>query len=108
MKIAQIINKRTIGTTFLILILIWLFRDIYQQMKYNKDIDTNLYRLTAVVVDEYSLSNRTTYVLEYQLNGILYKSSRSRSGGKFRHKIGDSVCVEISIKKPTNMRFCEY
>lgn len=85
-----------------------MLRDILKQVKHNREIDKNLLRLTAVVVDKYSLSNSTTYVVKYELNGTTYKSASRRSGPKYRHKIGDSVCVEISTKVPANMRFCEY
>lgn len=108
LKVEQVINKKVLGTLFLLFLFIWVLIVIQNQNKMDTDIDENAIKLNACVVDAYSLSNSRTYVLEYNYQGIKYTSSSHRYGPKYQHKVGDTVCIEISTVNPDNIRFCEY
>ncbi len=90
------------------LIFIWMSVAFFLQFRDNKEIDNNYHKVTAFVIDQHSLTNSRTYTLEYYYNGKKHKGFSRRFGSKYRHKVGDSVCIEISTINPENIRFCEY
>lgn len=107
LKTKQVINKKTIGTTVLILIFCWMIRDCVISRARFQELNKYGVKTFGIIKSTDHLSNRRVYTIEYLFNGIKFISKASNNRGYLTNKTGDTILIEVSSVNPTNIRCAE-